>query len=121
MVDLKENGTILDDSRHYPEFMKEQNHPLHTVDRDHIDRLLAKDLPEEADLVELARLFIRYEDFPGASDLKEDMDKVLKAWGQTRDSLNAKTREIWQSGFRPGVTRNNAVGSGFDTSESDIS
>ncbi len=116
-----ENGTILDDSTHYHEEMKEQNHPLHIVDRDHIDRLLAKDIPDEGDLVELARLFLRYEDFPGAFDLKEDMKKILNAWGQTRESLNEKTRNIWESGYRPGVNRDNTVGSGFDTSDSDAS
>ena len=53
--------------------MKEQNHTLYSIDRDHIDRLLAQEKPVDKDLIDLARLLIRYEAFPGAFDLKEDM------------------------------------------------
>ena len=60
------------------ELMGEQNHPLYSKDRDHIDRLMAKESPAEGDLAELARLLIRYEGFPGAEDLKEDMMKIMK-------------------------------------------
>ena len=99
--------------------MKEQNHPLYSIDRDHIDRLLAKDLPEDEDIVELARLFLRYEGFPGASDLQDDMNKTLKFWGITREILNVRARKIWESGFRPGRNTQEAVGSGFDTKDSE--
>ena len=99
--------------------MKEQNHPLYSVDRDHIDGLLAKDLPMDGDIVDLARLFLRYEDFPGAADLKVDMNKVLQVWGISREILNQKARKIWEGGFRPGMsTEEEVVGSGFDTEDS---
>ena len=98
--------------------MKEQNHPLYAIDRDHIDRLLAKDLPEEGDFVDLARLFLRYEGFPGASDLQTDMKKVLHVWGISRATLNEKARKIWESAFRPGRNGEEIVGSGFDTKDS---
>ena len=100
--------------------MKEQNHPLYSIDRDHIDRLLAKELPEDGDIVDLARLFLRYEGFPGALDLQEDLNKTLKLWGFSRENLNARARNIWESGFRPGMKAVDAVGSGFDTEDSDI-
>ena len=98
--------------------MTEQNHPLYSIDRDHIDRLLAKEDPEDEDIVDLARLFLRYEGFPGASDLKDDMNKALKLWGVSRETLNEKVRKIWESGFRPGMNADDTVGSGFDTKDS---
>ena len=97
--------------------MKEQNHPLYTIDRDHIDRLLAKEKPEEEDVIDLARLFLRYEGFPGAKDLKMDMVKVLKTWGISKEELNVKTREIWIEGYRPSKYPEEIIGSSFDTSE----
>ena len=71
---------------------------------------------EEA-LVDLARLLIRYEGFPGASDLMEDMNKVLNLWGLSRKSLNIKTKKIWEEGYRPGTSVDETVGSSFDTSD----
>ncbi len=101
--------------------MKEQNHPLYSIDRDHIDGLLAKELPQEEDIVDLARLFLRYEGFPGALDLQADMNRILKLWGMSREILNEKAKKIWEDGFRPGRNAEDAVGSGFDTKDSDNS
>ena len=50
--------------------MDQQNHPLHATDRGHVDRLLAVETPADADLIEAARLLMRYDDFPGAQDLR---------------------------------------------------
>ena len=97
--------------------MKEQNHPLYLVDRDHLNRLMAKDSPEDQDLIDLARLFIRYEGFPGATDLQSDMAKILNLWGISKESLNRRTKEIWGKGFRPGYNSVDVIGSGFDTSD----
>ena len=99
------------------DYTVEQNHPLYKSDRDHLDQLLAKESPVDCDLVDLARLFLRYEGFPGASDLQADMIKTLKLWGLNRQELNAKTREIWSGGYRPGKQDDDVVGSGFDTSD----
>ena len=96
---------------------RHQSHPLHSSDREHIDRLLSKHSPGVEDLVDLARLLIRYDGFPGAIDLQEDMNKTLNLWGLHRDSLNQKVREIWARGFRPGQSSDDSVGSGFDTSD----
>ncbi|MFM7287430.1 MAG: DUF3288 family protein [Cyanobium sp.] len=102
----------------------EQSHPLHTLDRDVIDGLLAVQTPGEAQLVDAARLLMRYEGFPGAHDLQEDLAKVLRLWGLSREELHGRTREIWASGFRPGSADSaapgqEAVGSGFDTADQD--
>ena len=109
---------MLDDSTKDSNSMKEQNHPLYSIDRDHINRLMSKDMPEDEDIVDLARLFLRYEGFPGASDLQDDMKKILKLWGFNREILNLKARALWKAGFRPGRASNDVVGSGFDTDDS---
>ncbi len=99
--------------------MEEQNHPLYSIDRQNVDRLLAKEAPEDGDIVDLARLLLRYEGFPGASDLQDDMNKTLKLWGLNRDILNSKAREIWENNYRPGMKNEDVVGSGFDTKDSE--
>ena len=95
-----------------------QNHPLYSSDRKNIDDLLAKDTPSDNDLVDLARLLKRYENFPGANDLRIDMSRILGLWELTKEQLNLRTREIWSNGFRPGNEPQETVGSGFDTAES---
>tara|TARA_Y100001968_G_scaffold60673_1_gene51503 strand:- start:353 stop:664 length:312 start_codon:yes stop_codon:yes gene_type:complete len=96
-----------------------QNHPLYTTDRENLDRLSSIDSPTSFDFVELARLFIRYQDFHGAEDLNSDMEKLLKKWSINREKLEQITRKIWTEGFRPSnSTSSDNVGSGFDTSDS---
>ncbi len=101
--------------------MEDQNHPLYLVDRDHVNRLLAKETPGEKDLIDIARLLIRYEGFPGANDIKMDMLKTLKFWGISKEELNSRTKKIWRAGFRPGNDSEEIVGSGFDTSDNNES
>ena len=96
---------------------QQQNHPLYLIDRENLNRLLAKNSPQEKDLIDVARLLIRYEAFPGVEDLKLDLKKLLKIWGLTRETLNSKTKEIWGKGFRPGQDTDLVVGSGFDTAD----
>ena len=95
----------------------DQSHPLYAIDRDHVDRMLAKASPGDRDLVDLARLFLRYEGFPGAADLKSDMKKTLDLWGISLDELNSKVRKLWALGYIPGQAADESVGSGFDTSD----
>ena len=100
--------------------MEEQNHPLHSSDRALIDRLLAADPPADEHLVDAARLLMRYEGFPGAVDLKDDLARVLRLWGLEREELHERTRALWSGGYRPGSAPvAEAVGSGFDTADSD--
>ncbi len=100
--------------------MDDQNHPLYAADRKQIDLLLGKDSPQDEHIVELARLLVRYEGFPGALDLHEDMIKILKQWRMTREQLNSQARAIWGDGYRPGMKTDEAVGSGFDTAGSGV-
>ena len=96
--------------------MPDQSHPLHAIDRQVIDQLLAATTPSEEHLVDAARLLHRYQGFPGASDLKDDLERVLRLWGLDQNALRDRTRALWAGGYRPGLAAGaEAVGSGFDT------
>ena len=99
-----------------PESKNEQTHPLYKSDRSIVNRLLVAQSPSNEDLIDLARLFIRYHGFHGAFDIKSDLLKVLQKWELSRDDLNSKTRSLWEKGYRPGSSVQGSVGSGFDTS-----
>ena len=94
----------------------EQTHPLHVTDKKIIDSLITKETPEDFDLINLARLINRYDNFPGELELKEDIEKILKFWKITKNNLFSLTRELWLNNFRPLSTNKDLVGSGFDTS-----
>ena len=94
----------------------EQTHPLHETDKRIIDSLITKEIPEDVDLINLARLINRYDNFPGEFELKDDMEKILKFWKLSKDILFAKTKTLWSNNFRPSNTTKDLVGSGFDTS-----
>lgn len=72
---------------------KDQQHPQSKSDRQVVDTLLNAE-PNEYNLVELARLRIRYQGFPGARDIQADLEKVLTQWGLTEAALFEKTRQI---------------------------
>ncbi len=94
----------------------EQIHPLHATDKKIIDSLITKHNPEDFDLINLARLIKRYDNFPGEIEIKADIQKILKFWNITQDILFSMTRKLWLNNFRPSKTSKELVGSGFDTS-----
>ena len=95
---------------------KEQTHPLHASDKITIDYLITKEVPEDLDFINLARLINRYHNFPGEIEIKNDIEKILKFWKITKNELFSKTKNIWSKSFRPSNTNKDLVGSGFDTS-----
>lgn len=76
---------------------QEQKHPQHHRDRAVVDNLL-KEQPSDLNLVELARLKIRYRGFPGAFDIQTDLDKIMQDWNYTEETLFEKTRKIHAKG-----------------------
>ena len=94
----------------------EQTHPLHETDKNIIDSLITKEIPEDLDFINLARLINRYNDFPGEIEIKNDIEKILKFWKITKDELFFKTKKIWSNSFRPSNPNKDLVGSSFDTS-----
>ena len=75
----------------------DQKHPQEKRDRAIVDHLLAAE-PSEINLVELARLRIRYHNFPGARDIQRDLDRVLQQWQLNEEQLYEKTRLIHATG-----------------------
>ncbi len=73
---------------------KDQIHPRQKKDREVIDRLLQGE-PNEYNLLELARMTIRYRDFPGARDIQKDLQTILNKWQFTEEQLYQQTREIY--------------------------
>lgn len=76
---------------------KDQQHPQYKADREVVNQLLAGEATDY-NLVELARLMIRYDGFPGARDIQADLKKTMARWQFTEDALFAKTRAIHQQG-----------------------
>lgn len=74
---------------------KDQQHPLWGSDRQLVNTLLEAQ-PTDLNLAELARLYIRYSDFPGARDIQADLKKVMQQWNLTEETLFEKTRQIHQ-------------------------
>ena len=94
----------------------EQTHPLHSTDKNIIDSLITKEIPEDIDFINLARLINRYYNFPGEIEIKNDINKILKFWKVNKKELFSKTKNIWSKSFRPPNSNKDLVGSGFDTS-----
>lgn len=76
---------------------KDQEHPQAKRDRQAVSQLLQSE-PNPYELAELARLRIRYHQFPGAKDIKADLDLILQNWSLSEAELFAKTREIHDRG-----------------------
>ena len=96
----------------------DQTHPLYRTDRDQVDSLLGhQGNPGPLQLTVAARLLMRYGDFPGAHDIKQDIQKLLADWGLDSQSLNARCREIWASGWKPGQKLDGDLGSGADVAD----
>jgi len=94
----------------------EQIHPLHDSDKEIVDSLIIKNSPDDFDLINLARLIKRYQNFIGEKDLKADLEKILTFWKISEESLFSKTRIIWSNNFSTNNRSDDLVGSGFDTS-----
>jgi hypothetical protein len=75
----------------------DQKHPLEKQDREIVNRLLQEN-PEPYNLGELARLRIRYRNFPGARDIQRDLEIILRQWQLTEEELFEKTRQLHAKG-----------------------
>jgi hypothetical protein len=93
-----------------------QDHPMYVKDRPTIDSIVYKELKDlgKQEIVDLARLLIRYASSSGQQDIRGQIIQALDRWGKTPEQLQIKAREIWQSGWRPGQLDGDEVGSGAD-------
>jgi hypothetical protein len=72
---------------------KDQQHPQYQRDREIVSKLMQGE-PNDHNLAELARLIIRYCDFPGARDIQRDLETVLQKWQLPESELFEKTRQL---------------------------
>lgn len=77
--------------------IRDQQHPQEYRDQKIIDKL-TQEGRRDYNLVELARLLIRYQNFPGARQIQHSLDRILTDWGLTQEELFALTREIHAHG-----------------------
>ncbi|MFN5514691.1 MAG: DUF3288 family protein [Cyanobacteriota bacterium] len=73
---------------------QDQKHPQEKKDREIVDRLL-RSSPDPRSLGDLARLRIRYKNFPGARPLQRDLDQVLQRWALSEEELFDQTRQLY--------------------------
>ncbi|MGF1577162.1 MAG: DUF3288 family protein [Cyanophyceae cyanobacterium] len=77
--------------------VRDQQHPQYAIDREQLNQILAE-MKRDPDgamvLAEIARLRIRYMDFPGARDIQRDLDAALVTLEMTEVELYAITRRI---------------------------
>lgn len=79
---------------------KDQKHPREDRDRLIVDQLLQHSgEPTDFHLVELARLRIRYQDFPGARALQQDLNRAMQQWNLNEEALFERTRAIHIQGL----------------------
>lgn len=95
-----------------------QCHPLYGSDRLIVDRLLLAATPADQDAADCARLLIRYQDFSGAYDIRDDLHRCLDRWHMSSEELNQRCLALWSSGWRPVIHGSLEVGSGADVKES---
>lgn len=94
--------------------MTGKTHPLHGQDRSIVDQLLQTTAPDAQQITDAGRLLIRYDGYPGAYDIQQDLQRCLIRWQMSRDDLNARCRSIWAGGWRPSVVDGQEIGSGAD-------
>ena len=91
--------------------------PLHQQDWEIIKAFPTDANPSHQNLIDAARLLLRYEGAQASADLYELITSAIAAWGLDRESLFAKTRALWNSGWQPSTTAEpqaSGVGSGAD-------
>ena len=79
------------------ENLQDQQHPQEKKDRAIVNRLLQEEV-KDLNLAELARLRIRYLNFPGAREIQQDLDLLLQKWQLTEEELFEKTRQLHAKG-----------------------
>lgn len=79
---------------------KDQKHPREDRDRLIVDQLLQHSgEPTDLHLVELARLRIRYQGFPGARELQQNLNRAMQQWNLSEEALFERTRAIHAQGL----------------------
>ncbi|MDB9495874.1 DUF3288 family protein [Spirulina major CS-329] len=76
----------------------DQRHPQESRDRLILDAIKRDANLSDYNKVELARLLIRYQNFPGARSFQAELSALLTTYDLTPETLFAQTRAIHASG-----------------------
>ncbi|WP_072619345.1 DUF3288 family protein [Spirulina major] len=76
----------------------DQRHPQEGRDRLILDAIKRDGELSDYNKVELARLMIRYQNFPGARAFQAELAELLSSYSLTPDELFAQTRTIHATG-----------------------
>lgn len=74
----------------------DQKHPLEHIDREIVKQIFVEG-KNDYNLAEVARLKIRYHNFPGARDIQYDLDSILRQWDMTEEELFNESRRLHQT------------------------
>jgi len=73
--------------------IRDQQHPQAHIDRVIVQKIFVEDKTDHH-MAEVARLRIRYRNFPGARDIQRDLDVILQQWDMTEDELFSHVRKL---------------------------
>lgn len=71
----------------------DQKHPLAHIDREIIKTIFVEG-KTDYNLAEVARLKIRYQNFPGARDIQYDLESILRQWDMDETELFDIARKL---------------------------
>jgi hypothetical protein len=77
--------------------MAELQHPQAQTDGEIIAQIVGEQ-PTPDNLATIARLMIRYENFPGARDIQQQLQQILQQWGLSKETLFEQTRQLYSEG-----------------------
>lgn len=75
---------------------QDQQHPQEKKDQEVVNTLLQEEANPH-NLAELARLRIRYHNFPGARRIQNDLNLLLQKWEMTEEQLFKQTRKLHET------------------------
>ena len=75
----------------------DQKHPLAHIDRAIVQQIFVEG-KTDYNMAEVARLKIRYLNFPGARDIQRDLGVILQEWDLTEDELFSCVRVLHSQG-----------------------
>tara|TARA_Y100000589_G_scaffold302555_1_gene314217 strand:- start:1981 stop:2289 length:309 start_codon:yes stop_codon:yes gene_type:complete len=80
-----------------------------------VSEINAHQSPSDDDITTIGRLFMRYQGSAGGEELKLLISRTVEQWGMDRQSILDRSKQLWQTGYRPGRVQDEiTVGSGAD-------
>ncbi len=75
----------------------DQKHPLAHIDRAIVQQIFVEG-KTDYNMAEVARLKIRYLNFPGARDIQRDLEAIINQWEMSEEELFTHVRQLHSQG-----------------------